>query len=79
MHLTIKTGYLIQLRQIVMGAGGESVLFMRVQPIAHATKMKVWICVLQPIADLIMEAVLRVLPCAEFGHFAAIKASPEQL
>lgn len=70
MQLTIDTSSLIQLRQLVMGTGGNMVVFMRAQPLVRATKMKVWLCVNAPIVNLIMNAVKHALPSAEFGHFS---------
>lgn len=67
MHIIIDAGSVTRLRQVVMVACGDLVGFMRIQPIAHATKMKVWLCLSKPAVDLIMSAVMQNLPNAEFG------------
>jgi hypothetical protein len=67
MHIMIDADYVTQLRHLVMGTCGELVAFMRIQPVAHATKMKVWLCLGKPAIDLIMDAVMHSLPKAEFG------------
>lgn len=69
MQLTIDARCLTQLRQLVMSIGGGMVVFMRAQPFARAARMKVWLCVHTSIVNPIMEAVMRALPYAEFGHF----------
>lgn len=46
--------------------------FMRVQPIAHATQMKVWLCVSQPTLALTLQMALRALPGVELTHFIAV-------
>ncbi|MGZ3159600.1 MAG: hypothetical protein ACXU7H_10980 [Burkholderiaceae bacterium] len=68
MHITIDASCVTQLRHLIMGTCGELVEFMRIQPIAHAKKMKVWLCLSKAAVALIMDAVMRCLPNAEFGR-----------
>ncbi|MGZ3237236.1 MAG: hypothetical protein ACXU8A_07665 [Burkholderiaceae bacterium] len=68
MHIMIDASCVTQLRHLVMGTCGELVEFMRIQPIAHAQKMKVWLCLSKSAVALIMAAVMRSLPSAEFGR-----------
>ncbi|HEY8100343.1 MAG TPA: hypothetical protein VIF82_06285 [Burkholderiaceae bacterium] len=68
MHITIDANCVTQLRHLVMSTCGELVEFMRIQPIAHAKKMKVWLSLSKAAVALIMEAVMRSLPSAEFGR-----------
>lgn len=68
MDITIDASFVTQLRHLVIGTCGDLVEFMRIQPLAHATKMKVWLCLSKPAIDLIMNAVMRSLPSAEFGR-----------
>lgn len=70
MHIMIDADYVTQLRYLVMGTCGELVTFIRIQPVKHATKMKVWLCLGKPAVDLIMDAVMHSLPNAEFGRIA---------
>jgi hypothetical protein len=68
MHLTINADCVTQLRHVVIGSCGELVAFMRIQPIAHATRMKVWLGLSKPVVDRIMVIVMQNLPGAEFGQ-----------
>lgn len=67
MLLTISADCVAELRHLVMRTCGEWIVFMRTQPIAHASKMKVWLCLSNPATELVMNAVMRALPSAEFG------------
>lgn len=67
MLLTISADCVAELRHLVMRTCGEWIVFMRTQPIAHASKMKVWLCLSNPATELVMTAVMRALPSAEFG------------
>ncbi|PUA18263.1 hypothetical protein C7W93_14545 [Glaciimonas sp. PCH181] len=68
MHLTISADSVTQLRHIVMGACGDVVAFIRIQPIAHASRMKVWLGLSKPEVGRIMAAVMQNLSGAEFGQ-----------
>ncbi|MFC7287377.1 hypothetical protein ACFQPC_04930 [Herminiimonas glaciei] len=67
MLLTISADCVAELRHLVMRTCGEWIVFMRTQPIAHANKMKVWLCLSNSATELVMTAVMRALPSAEFG------------
>jgi len=67
-HITIDADCVTQLRRLVTGTCGDLLAFMRIQPFAHATKMKVSLCLSKPVVDLMMSAVMRSLPSAEFGR-----------
>jgi hypothetical protein len=71
MRFTIDASCVTQLRHLLMGRFGELVTFMRIQPMAHATKMKVCIGLSQPAVDLITAAVTRSVPSAKFSRAAA--------
>ncbi len=68
MLVTIKADCVADLRHLVMRTCGELIVFIKTQPIAHATKMKVWLCLNQAATDKVMDAVMRSLPSAEFGR-----------
>ncbi len=68
MLLTISADCVAELRHLVMRTCGEWIVFIRTQPIAHATKIKVWLCMSNPASDMVMDAVMRALPSAEFGQ-----------
>ena len=68
MQLTINADCINELRQLMMRTCGRLLVFIRTQPVAHAQKMKVWLCLNAPASDLVMDAVMRALPSAEFGR-----------
>lgn len=68
MHITIDESCVTQLRYLAIRTCGELLTFIRIQPIARTTKMKVWLCLRKPAVNLIMDAIMRSLPTAEFGR-----------
>ncbi|MFM9436838.1 hypothetical protein ACFDR9_003924 [Janthinobacterium sp. CG_23.3] len=68
MHVTVDTGRLTELRRLVAHTCGGMLSFMRVEPVEHAERMKVWLCLPEPAIRLAMDAVMRLLPAAEFGR-----------
>lgn len=76
MHFTIDASCVTQLRHLVMWTCGELVTFMRIQPMAHATKMKVSICLSEPAVDL-KDAIMRGIPNAEFDHVTPASSMSE--
>ena len=69
MQLTVDTAAVTALRQMVMRLCGDSLEFMRIEACEHGARMKVWLCVGTAMVARVMEAVMRVLPGAEFGRF----------
>ncbi len=67
MDLTISTECVTQFRRLVMGTGGGLVTFIRIQPIAHATRMRVWLGLSTSAVNQLMISVMQNLPSAEFG------------
>ncbi|MDO8306713.1 hypothetical protein, partial [Herminiimonas sp.] len=68
MLVTIKADCVADLRHLLMRTCGELIVFIRTQPIAHATKMKVWLCLSSTATDMVMDAIMRSLPSVEFGQ-----------
>lgn len=68
MRLTVDTGSVTALRQLVMRVCGATLEFMRIAACAHGSRMKVWLCVGTPAVALVMEAVMRTLSDAQFGR-----------
>lgn len=68
MHITVATERVTELRQLVVGACGSRLSFMRIEPVDHAARMKVWLCVPAAAVGQVMDAVMRRLPAAEFGR-----------
>jgi hypothetical protein len=70
--ITIDAGMVTSLRRAVIGACGEMLTFLRVQPIAHSNKAKVWLCLALSAVDLATDAIMRTVPAAEFGRIAPV-------
>jgi hypothetical protein len=66
--ITIGAGMVTPLRRVVVSACGEMLTFLRVQPIAHSNKVKVWLCLALLAMDLATDAIMRTLPAAEFAR-----------
>lgn len=75
MHITVDKACLAELRQLVVTTCGSRLSFMRVEAIEHAERMKVWLCVTEPALRLTMDAVMRLLPAAEFGRISERKSA----
>jgi len=72
MYLTIDTKNVTLLRSLIMNTFAEIVSFMKIEPVDHARKMKVCLCLLKPVEAHLMSAIMRTLPSAEFGRFTPL-------
>jgi GNAT superfamily N-acetyltransferase len=70
--ITIDAAMVTPLRRAVMGACGEMLRFLRIQPIARSNKVKVWLCLTGLAVDLAMGSIMRTVPAAEFGRIAPV-------
>lgn len=70
MQLTVDVAAVTALRRTVSRLCGDALEFMRIEACDHGTRMKVWLCVGSALVSQVMDAVLRLLPGAEFGRFA---------
>lgn len=68
LHVTIDTCALSEFRRLVAQSCGSMLSFMRIQPVDHARRMQVWLSIPEPVMRSLMEAMMRVLPSAEFGR-----------
>lgn len=75
MHITVDKVCLAQLRQLVVQTCGTMLSFMRIEAVDHAERMKVWLCVTEPALRMTMDAVMRLLPAAEFGRISQGKSA----
>ncbi|MGK5066688.1 hypothetical protein [Janthinobacterium sp. RT4P48] len=75
MHITVDKACLAQLRQLVVQTCGTMLSFMRIEAVDHAERMKVWLCVTEPALRMTMDAVMRLLPAAEFGRISQGKSA----
>ena len=71
MYLTVDTENVTLLRHLVIHAFHGVVAFMKIEPIDHAKKMKVCLCLLKPVEDQLMSSIMKTLPSAEFGRFSS--------
>jgi len=71
MQMTVETASLTALRQTVTLVCGDALEFMRIEACEHGARMKVWLCVAESLVAQVMEAVMRLLPSAEFGRCVA--------
>jgi GNAT superfamily N-acetyltransferase len=70
--ITIEAGMVTPLRHAVMGACGEMLRFLRIQPIGRSNKVKVWLCLTGLAVDLAMGSIMRTVAAAEFGRIAPV-------
>jgi hypothetical protein len=72
MRITVDASAVTELRHIILGTCGDLVLYMRVKPVDHATKMKVWLCLSKSSIDTMISNIMRALPQAEFGKITPL-------
>lgn len=74
MHIAVDATDVMQLRQLAATVCGDKLASIRVQPIAQAKRMNVWLSLEYDAqaADMVMVAIMRQLPRAQFGHFNAV-------
>ena len=78
MHIAVEAGDVAKLRQLAATVCGDNLSSIRVQPIAQARRMNVWLSLkydakaFDSVLETIMTAIMRHLPCAQFGHFEAV-------
>jgi hypothetical protein len=70
MRLTIDACDVTELRRRVIGSCGDLVIFMRIQPLLHARKMRVWILLERQEFDFVARIIKSGLPRAEFEQAA---------
>lgn len=70
MRLTVDVDAVTALRGAVIALCGDALQFMRIEARDHGTRVKVWLCVACPLVDQVADAVMRLLPGAEFGRFS---------
>ncbi|MET3133377.1 hypothetical protein AAKU55_003667 [Oxalobacteraceae bacterium GrIS 1.11] len=75
MHITVDTASLSALRQLLITTCGPTLSFMRIEAVDHAERMRVRLCAPQAAMQLMMDAVMRRLPAAEFGRISRELAS----
>jgi hypothetical protein len=72
MVITVDAEAMTALRRIVIATFGDMIGFIRIQTVNHATRIKVCLCLMAPIANRVMETVMQSLPDAEFGQICPV-------
>jgi hypothetical protein len=72
MSITVDAGVVALLRRVIMNACGERIEIMRVKPVIRTNDMRVSIGLHSSAVSAAMEAVMRLLPRAEFGRITAL-------
>ena len=72
MHIKVDAGLVTRLQQAVIGACGGLVRFLRIQSVVCSNSVKVWFAMTRPAIELVMTAVMRTLPAAEFGRITPV-------
>jgi len=68
MHLTVDSCDVTDLRRRVAAACSNLMLFMRIQPLQHASKMRVWILLQRQDLDAVTRAIKSGMPEAELAE-----------
>ncbi len=66
-RMTVDSGSVTTLRQLAMRICGEALEFMRIAMCAGGIRIRVWLCVRLPFAELVSEAITMQLPGALFN------------
>ena len=72
MRITVDADSVTELRRVIIACCGDLVTYMRIKPVDHATRMKVWLCLHKTSVDPVMGNIMRTLPQAEFGHITPL-------
>ncbi|MEO6920665.1 MAG: hypothetical protein ABI171_16920 [Collimonas sp.] len=68
MQITVDTASVTDLRRVIVSTCGDLMVYMRVKPVEHASKMKFSLCLNKKSIDSVIGNIMRVLPQAEFGR-----------
>lgn len=76
MRITVDSDCATELRHLILNRCGKMVTYIRMQPVDHASRMIVWLCLAKPAVETIIHAVMTALPSAEFGKITPISPAP---
>ncbi|PFH11565.1 hypothetical protein BCF11_4016 [Collimonas sp. PA-H2] len=68
MLITVDAASVSELRRVIVSTCGDLMVYMRVKPVDHASKMKFWLCLNKQSIDSVIGNIMRALPQAEFGR-----------
>jgi hypothetical protein len=72
MRITVDAASVSELRRVIVSTCGDLMIYMRVKPIDHASKMKFWLCLSKTSIDSVIGNIMRALPQAEFGRITPL-------
>lgn len=72
MRMTIDSASACQFRHLILELCGEQVIFIRMQAIEQASRIKVWLHLSRPIANEILHTIASSFPNAEFGRITPL-------
>ncbi|MFZ6814455.1 hypothetical protein ACO0K3_08285 [Undibacterium sp. Rencai35W] len=72
MRITVDSDCATELRHLILNRCGKLVTYIRMQPVDHASRMIVWLCLAKPAVETIIHAVMMALPSAEFGKITPL-------
>jgi hypothetical protein len=72
MCITVDAASVAELRRVIVSTCGDLMIYMRVKPVDHASKMKFWLCLSKTSVDAVIGNIMRVLPQAEFGRITPL-------
>ncbi|PRC92435.1 hypothetical protein [Solimicrobium silvestre] len=57
MHFSVNTNHITELRHLIMTTCGDLLIFMQIQPVEHATRMQVELCMKIPALQRVTAAI----------------------
>ncbi|MFZ6844294.1 hypothetical protein [Undibacterium sp. RuTC16W] len=72
MRITVDSDCAAELRHLILNRCGKLVTYIRMQPVDHASRMIVWLCLAKPAIEIIIHTVMMALPSAEFGKITPL-------
>jgi hypothetical protein len=74
MELDVKAADAPQLRQLAATVCGDNLASIRILPISRTKSVHIWLSLKYDasLVDIVMTAIMRHLPSAQFGHFEVV-------
>ncbi|MET3132946.1 hypothetical protein AAKU55_003227 [Oxalobacteraceae bacterium GrIS 1.11] len=70
LNMSLPTGSVTSLRQVVMRVCGEQLQFMRIDTCMRTNQTRVFLCLGRSVLDAAVEALTRYFPDARFGSLS---------
>jgi hypothetical protein len=72
MCITVDAASVAELRRVIVSTCGDLMVYMRIKPVDHASKMKFWLCLSKTSVDAVIGNIMRALPQAEFDRITPL-------